>query len=83
MFQKNDYLCGMANDKWVITGLNRLIRCREEISGHMDREAAEARLQREVENRRYQRYQTHVRLRVEKRLPVQLSIKFEEDHGYY
>lgn len=72
----------MEEEKWVITGLNRLTRSREEISGPMDRVAAEARLQREIENRRYQRYQTHERLRVERRLPVQLTIKFERDVDY-
>lgn len=72
----------MDQDKWVITGLNRLTRCWEEISGPMEREVAEARLQREKENRRYQRYQTHERLRVEKRIPVQLTIKFKRDDDY-
>lgn len=72
----------MSNDKWVITGLNRLTRSREEISGPMERDASEARLYRELENRRYQRYQTHERLRVERRLPVQLLIKFDNNNGY-
>ena len=74
----SSYLCRMNNEKWVITGVNVLTRHREELSGPMSREAAEARCEREKINRRYQRYQTHNRLRVEKRLPVQLTIKFDE-----
>lgn len=63
---------------YVITGINVLTRQREELSGPMDEDAAKARLEREIMNRRYQRYQTHKRLRVERRLPVQLTIKFDE-----
>lgn len=39
---------------------------------------AEERLEREKSNRRYQRYQTHLRLRIERMLPVQLSLKFDD-----
>jgi hypothetical protein len=74
----SSYLCRMNDEKWVITGVNVLTKCREEISGPMSREAAEARCEREKINRSYQRYKTHNRLRVEKRLPVQLTIKFNE-----
>lgn len=65
-------------DLYVITGINVLSGQREEISGPMDEVSARARLEREIANRRYQRYQTHNRLRVERRLPVQLTIKFNE-----
>ena len=65
-------------DLYVITGINVLSRQREELSGPMDEDAAKARLEREIMNRRYQRYQTHKRLRVERRLPVQLTIKFQD-----
>lgn len=64
------------DEKWVITGVNQLSRKREEISRPMAREEAEERLERERENRKYQRYQTHKRLRVEKVLPVQLLLEF-------
>lgn len=67
-----------TDPKYVITGINVLTGCREEISGPMEEQAARARLEREIESRRHQRYQPHKRLRVEKRLPVQLSIKFDE-----
>lgn len=68
----------MSNDTWVITAVNCLTGYREEISGGMTREAAEQRLEREKTNRRYQRYKSHRNLRIEKRLPTQLSIKFVE-----
>lgn len=68
----------MTNDKWVITGVNALTGERQELSHPMEREAAEARLQREKDNRRYQRYAAHTRLRIEKVLPTQLAIKFGE-----
>ena len=70
----------MDHEKWVITGVNVLTKFREELSRPMGHDDAEARLARELENRKYQRYATHRRLRVEKCLPVQLSINFQE-HG--
>lgn len=63
--------------RYVITGINALTGQREELSGPMDEDAAKARLEREIANRRYQRYQAHKRLRVERRLPVQLTLKFQ------
>lgn len=62
----------------MITGINVLSGQREELSGPMTEDVAKARLEREIANRRYQRYQTHKRLRFERRLPVQLTIKFNE-----
>lgn len=66
---------------FVITGINALTGFREEISGPMPEAAARARLEREIENRKNQRYQPHKKLRMEKRLPVQLTIKFENEDG--
>lgn len=67
-----------TDPKYVITGINVLTGHREEISGPMDEQAARARLEREIESRRHQRYQPLKRLRVEKRLPVQLTLKFQD-----
>ena len=66
---------------YVITGVNVLTRQRDELSGPMDEDSARVRLEREIANRRYQRYQPYIKLRVERRLPVQLTIKFQ-DHEY-
>lgn len=72
----------MAKEKlFVITGINALTGFREEISGPMPEAAARARLEREIESRKNQRYQPHKKLRIEKRLPVQLTIKFENEDG--
>jgi len=68
----------MKQEGYVISGVNRLTGYREELSGPMSRDRAERRLEREKTNRKYQRYQTHMRLRVEKRLPTQLALQFEE-----
>ena len=64
-------------NRYVITGVNALTGQREELSGPMDEDSARARLEREIANRRYQRYQAHTRLRVERRLPVQLTLNFQ------
>lgn len=65
-------------ERYVITGINALTGQREELSGPMDEDSARARLEREIANRRYQRYQPYKRLRVERRLPVQLTLKFQD-----
>ena len=67
----------METDRYVVTGINKLTRIREEISGAMPLEMAQERLDRELANRRYHRYLTHTRLRVEKQLPVQLTLNFQ------
>lgn len=67
-------------ERWVITGINMLTGSREEISRPMEKDEAEDRLQRENQSRRYQRYPSHKRLRVEKRLPVQLTIQFDNEY---
>ena len=66
----------MKEPKYVITAVNALTGTRDEISGPMDYEAAKARLDRELESRRHQRYQPYKNLRVERRLPVQLTLQF-------
>lgn len=73
------YLCRMKDEKWVVTAVNKLTRVREEISGPMSQEMADERCRREIDNRRHQRFQTHTRLRVEKRLPVQLTLQFNSN----
>ena len=67
----------MREDSYVITAVNVLTGQREEISGPMPEDAARERLAREIESRKRQRYQPHKKLRVEKRLPVQLTLIFE------
>lgn len=66
----------MNEPKYVITAINVLTGTRDEISGPMDYDAARARLDRELESRRRQRYQPYKSLRVERRLPVQLTFQF-------
>lgn len=68
----------MKDERFVITGVNALTGQREEISRPMTKEDAEARLERELESRKRQRYAAHKRLRVELRLPIQLTINFNE-----
>lgn len=65
--------------EWVVTGVSRLSGCREELTGGMpSRQAAAERMERYKANTRTQRYPTYTRLRVEPRLPVQLTIQFKE-----
>lgn len=71
----------MKEFKWVITGINRLTGCREEISRPMTEDEARQRLARELESRRRQKYAAHIRLRVERQLPIQLSIQFNEQYN--
>lgn len=66
----------MEGQKWIITGVNRLTRKREQLSRPMGEQEAAERLQREVANRRYQRYQPYVRLKVERLEAVQLTFNF-------
>lgn len=68
----------MKEPAFVITAISRLTGDRVEISGPMSRDMAEKRLAREVESRKRQRFPTYTRLRVERRLPTQLTIKFDE-----
>lgn len=66
----------MGNEKWIITGVNRLTRQREQLSRPMDEQEASERLQREVANRKYQRYQPHTMLKIERLEAVQLTLQF-------
>lgn len=64
--------------QYVITAINMLTNVREEISRPMESEEAELRLKREIENRKYQRWKSHKRLRIEQVQPVQMKINFDE-----
>lgn len=66
------------NEKWVITGINRLTNRREEITGPMTMEQVEKLLLRENDNRAFQKFKPYSRLRIEKVLPVQLFLNFDE-----
>lgn len=66
----------MRQQLYCITGVNALTGQREEISRAMPYDMARERLDREIANRKYQRYQPHTRLRIEKRLPTQLTLNF-------
>lgn len=74
--EKIPTFAAMKDPEYVITAVNALTGTRDEISGPMDYEAARARLDRELESRRRQRYQPYKNLRVERRLPVQLTLQF-------
>lgn len=69
----------MKEPGYVITGINQLTKEREELCRPMGEQEARDRLARELESRRRQRFQSHKALRVERRLPVQLSLKFEDN----
>lgn len=61
---------------WVITGISRLTKVRQEISRAMPYEQANRRLeQAKIEWARVKK-PAYTRLRVERRLPTQLYIKF-------
>lgn len=68
----------MKQEQFVITGISRLTGDRMEISRPMSQDEAIARLDREKLSRMRQKYPTYTRLRVERRLPVQLTINFNE-----
>lgn len=68
----------MKEHLYIITGVNKLTGLRDQISGAMAKEDAQRRLERELENRRRQKYQTYSRLRIEHLEPAQLTIKFED-----
>lgn len=85
---ENAYLCRMEdNGLYVITAISRLTGQREEISGPMDEQTAQQRLEREKEGRLRQRHLPWNHLKVEtlsavkKRRIVQLTINF--DKNYY
>lgn len=61
---------------WVITGISRMDGTRYEISRPMYKQEAEIRLAREIDNRRRQKYPAYTRLRIERRLPILLTLNF-------
>lgn len=77
-FEFFSYLCGMDAMKWIITGVNRLTHQREQLSRPMTEQEASDRLQREVANRKFQRYQPHTRLKIERLEAVQLTLQFKD-----
>ena len=68
----------MKEQQYVITGISRLTGNRDEISRPMGYDEAVERLQRELESRRMHKHPAYTRLRVEKRLPVQLTFQFQD-----
>lgn len=64
--------------KYVITGINTLTGQREQLSRAMEKEDAQERLQREIDNRRRQKYQAHKRLKLEPYVAVQLTLQFKD-----
>lgn len=64
---------------YIITGVNRLTNMREQLSRPMEEQEAKDRLERELANRRYQRYQPHTRLKMEVLDAVQLKFQFKDD----
>lgn len=64
--------------QYVITGISRLTGEREEISRPMSKEEAYQRLEREEASRSMHRHPSYTHLRVQRRLPVQLLIPFDE-----
>lgn len=68
----------MDTRKFIITGFNKLTRTREQLSRPMSEMEASERLQREIANRKYQRYQPYSRLKMEHLDAVQLTLNFNE-----
>lgn len=68
----------MKQRQYIITGINRLTKERDQISRAMSKEEAQERLSRELENRKHQKYAAHTRLRIEPLAAVQLTIQFKD-----
>lgn len=66
----------MAADKFIITGRNTLTGFRDQISRSMTEVEADARLERERENRKHQKHPAYTHLRKERLEAVQLTIQF-------
>lgn len=77
-FGNSSYLRGMEHGKFIITGVNKLTKQRDQLSRAMSENEANERLQREVAARKSQRYQPYTRLRVERLEAVQLKIQFKD-----
>lgn len=68
----------MDTRKFIITGFNKLSRQREQLSRPMSEQEASERLQREIANRKFQRYQSFARLKMEHLDAVQLTLDFKD-----
>lgn len=66
----------MKPKQYIITGINQLTQKREQLSRPMGEEEARQRLEREIANRKLQRYAAHKRLRIEVYDSVQLTFNF-------
>lgn len=80
-FGGSDFFCNFAameQRQYIITGINRLTKEREQISRPMSIEEAQERLSREMENRKHQKYAAHTRLQIEPLVAVQLTIQFKD-----
>lgn len=66
----------MKEPLYVITGVSRLTGTREEVSRHMPKAMAVARLEQEKIARAKRRHPAFVRLRVERVLPTELTLNF-------
>lgn len=69
----------MKEPQYVITGVSRLTGYREEISRPMEEEEAKQRLEWILASIKHHKHPTYTMLRVERRLPVQLSINWNEN----
>lgn len=76
--KKCPIFAGMKERKFIITGINRLSGHRDQISRAMSENEARERLEREIANRKLQRYQPYTRLKIEPYEAVQLTIQFNE-----
>lgn len=63
-------------DEWLVTGISRLTGMRDELTGVMPHDMAVARLERYKLATRTQKYPTYTRLRVERRVAIQLTFSF-------
>lgn len=66
----------MKPKRYIITGINQLTLKREQLSRPMPEDEAKERLEREIANRKLQRYAAHKRLKIEPYEAVQLTFNF-------
>lgn len=76
--EKSPIFAPMKERKFIITGINRLSGHRDQISRAMSEQEARERLEREIANRKLQRYQPYTRLKIEPYEAVQLTIQFKD-----
>lgn len=69
----------MKEPLFIITGLSNLTGYRDQISRPMPEQMARERLQRELDNRKYQKHPAYKRLKLERYEAVQLTIKWEDE----